>query len=213
VGVRAPASLVSETTATLNGSVLSTTGGPGSYDFGYGPTSSPQRRTPERPIDFEAEESEQVSEPVEGLQPGTVYRYYVCAEDGETPGDKFCSPPQTFRTAGASAQTFLVEAHCSNPDDFAQSGTALNFEPNSRYGIHFEFLEGGSGGGTTAFTTDENGNANAGDVFFTGPFRISVRVWANPDGDLVQDPGEETVVDEVYAADEPCTDAQPEQPT
>ena len=40
-----------------------------------------------------------------------------------------------------------------------------------------------------------------------------MRVWENPDGDTVQDPGEETVVDEVYAADEPCTDAQPEEPS
>ena len=38
-------------------------------------------------------------------------------------------------------------------------------------------------------------------------------VWLDPDGDFVLDPGEETVVDEVYAADEPCTDAQPEEPS
>ena len=213
VGVRQPASEITETSATLNGNVLSTTGGPGSYEFRYSPTSIPLRRTPERTIEFEAGESEEVSEPVEDLVSGTAYRYYVCAEDGENPGDKFCSPPQPFETAGPTVQTFLLETKCPDPDDFAQSGTALNFEPNSGYGIHFQFLEGGSGGGSTAFTTDENGNANAGDVFFTGPFRIAMRIWKNPDGDTVQDPGEETVVDEVYAADEPCTDAQPEEPT
>ena len=212
VGVREPASLVSETTATLNGSVLSTTGGPGSYEFRYSPTSIGLRRTPERPIEFEAEESEGVSEPVDGLQPGTAYRYYVCAEDEENPGDKFCSPPQPFRTAGPSVQTFLVEAECSDPDDFAQSGTALNFEPDSVYGIRIQFV-GGGGTGSTVFTTDENGNANTGNADFTGPFRIEVRVWENPDGDIVQDPGEETVVNGIYSADEPCTDAQPEQPT
>ena len=38
VGVRQPASLVTETTAVMNGNVLSTTGGPGSYEFRYGPS-------------------------------------------------------------------------------------------------------------------------------------------------------------------------------
>ena len=47
----------------------------------------------------------------------------------------------------------------------------------------------------------------------TEPFRLGIRVWLNPDGDTDQDPGEETVLDEVYAASEPCTDAQPEEPS
>jgi hypothetical protein len=39
-----------------------------------------------------------VSEPVSGLEEVTTYHFAVCAEDGENPGDAFCSPDQTFRT-------------------------------------------------------------------------------------------------------------------
>ena len=37
-------------------------------------------------------------------------------------------------------------------------------------------------------------------------------IWLNPDGDVTQDPGEETVLDEIYVVDEPCTGAHPEEP-
>ena len=52
---------------------------------------------------------------------------------------------------------------------------------------------------------------NAADVGSVGHRAVQARgrVWENPDGDSVLDPGEETVIDEVYAADEPSADAQP----
>ena len=94
VGVRQPATEVTETGATLNGKVLSTTGGPGSWHIEYGPTLTRTERTPTRTIDFGVNEIEPVSEPVGGLDPGTTYHYAVCAEDSENPGDPFCSPDQ-----------------------------------------------------------------------------------------------------------------------
>jgi len=98
VGVRQPASNVTGNSATLNGKVLSTTGGAGSYFIEYGPTTARTERTPTRPIEFVVNESEPVAEPVDGLEPGTIYHYAVCAEDSENPGDPFCSPDQTFTT-------------------------------------------------------------------------------------------------------------------
>lgn len=98
VGVRQPAGDITTTSATLNGKVLSTTGGAGSYYIEYGPTPARTERTPTRTIDFVANESHPVSEPVDGLDPDTTYHFAVCAEDGDNPGDPFCSPDQTFTT-------------------------------------------------------------------------------------------------------------------
>lgn len=98
VGVRGSATEVTTTSATLNGKVLSSTGGPGSWYIEYGPTEARAEKTPTRTIDFEASEIEPVSEPVDGLEPGTIYHFAVCAEDGENPGEPFCSPDKTFRT-------------------------------------------------------------------------------------------------------------------
>jgi hypothetical protein len=99
VGVRQSASDITTTSATLNGKVLSTTGGPGSWYIEYGPPTARTERTPTRTIDFAVGQVEPVSEPVDGLEPGTTYHFAVCAEDSENPGEPFCSPDQTFTTA------------------------------------------------------------------------------------------------------------------
>jgi hypothetical protein len=96
VGVRQPATAISETSATLNGTVLSTTGGQGSFYIEYGTTPARAERTPTRMIDFTAGAIHQVSEPVNGLTAEGIYHYAVCAEDGENPGDPFCSREQRF---------------------------------------------------------------------------------------------------------------------
>jgi hypothetical protein len=106
VGVRHAATDVTGSGATLNGTVLSTTGGPGSYFVEYSELLASENpsteRTATRSIDFVAAESHPVSEPVQGLAPGRSHFYRVCAEDGENPGDPFCSPFQRFRTVGDS---------------------------------------------------------------------------------------------------------------
>jgi hypothetical protein len=105
VGVRQPATNVTDTGATLNGTVLSTTGGPGSWYIEYGPTPARTESTPVRTIDFEVNEIEPVSEPVTGLEPGTTYHFAVCAEDGENPGQPFCSPDRTFTSLAAAGDS------------------------------------------------------------------------------------------------------------
>jgi hypothetical protein len=98
VGVRQPASDVTKTTATLNGTVLSTTGGAGEWYFEYGITTARTQRTPARPIDFEPEEIVPVSEAIAGLSAGAVYHFATCAEDADNGGEAFCSPDRTFHT-------------------------------------------------------------------------------------------------------------------
>jgi hypothetical protein len=106
VGVRQPASDITADGAVLHGNVLSTTGGAVKYFVEY--SELPQRatpttrRTPMRTTNLAAGELHPVSEPVDGLRPGRAQYYTVCAEDGENPGDPFCSPFQSFRTAGDS---------------------------------------------------------------------------------------------------------------
>ena len=96
VGVRHLPTSVTTTSATLNGKVLSTTGGPGSWYIEYGTTPARTQRTPTRAINFTASALYPVSEPISGLTPEATYHYAVCAEDSENPGDAFCSPDQTF---------------------------------------------------------------------------------------------------------------------
>jgi hypothetical protein len=115
VGVRQPATEITLNGAVLNGKVLSTTGGPGSYYVEYGPTPARTERTPTRPVDFVINEPVPVSEPVEGLEPGTTYHFAVCAEDAENPGDAFCSPDQTFATRYDPATTDSVTGPTAPP--------------------------------------------------------------------------------------------------
>jgi hypothetical protein len=150
--------------------------------------------------------------PVVGLEPGTTYSYQVCAGDNDNP-DGFCGPRQTFRTLGTGVPTFRSQnRECTGPNDFNQSAFVVNFEPGTTYGFRAQFLEGASGDANTPFETDANGNADLGSIGLTQPFRARVVIWLDPDEDFVQDPEESVLLDSVYGADEPCTDAQPEEP-
>jgi hypothetical protein len=213
VGVRGPASELTDTSAVMNGTAVSTTGGPGSYFVKYGFTSTPLWDTPTRDVDFEEGESQPVSEPLDGLEPGTTYHYRVCAEDGENPGDPFCSPDQAFETTGTGVPTFLGKSICTDDFQYSQEGVVVNYEPQTRFGFSVDFSGGLGGSASTAFTTDESGNAAFGGVGAEQRFGFQARIWLNPDGDFVQDPGEETVFEGTYSVDDPCTDAQPVGPT
>ncbi len=214
VGVRQPATDITETSATLNGKAVSTIGGSGTYYFNWGPAENHSRPTPVRNFQYGADNTRSASEAVDQLVSGAVYRYRLCATDTENPGGgDGCSPVQTFRTLGPVAPTFHAENRdCGGPNDFSQAVFVVNFEPNTTYAFRAEFLEGATGVANTPFTTDDNGNAGIGSVGLNQPARARVLIWLNPDGDVTQDPGEETVLDEIYVVDEPCTGAHPEEP-
>lgn len=136
MGVRQPATDVTKTTAVLNGKVLSTTGGRGSYFIEYGPDTARELKTPTRPIDFVNGESTPVVEPVDGLEPETTYHFAVCAEDSENPGDAFCSPDQTFTTDPPGTDRFTT-AQSPFPGSLRNQGwwspTSSNHDVNPNY--------------------------------------------------------------------------------
>ena len=115
VGIRQAATEITTTSATLNGKVLSTTGGPGSWYIEYGPTAGSRRRTPTRTIDFVVNESNRCPSH-RRARAATTYHFAVCAEDSENPGDPFCSPDQTFTTdSDPAADSVSGSAHQCQP--------------------------------------------------------------------------------------------------
>jgi hypothetical protein len=164
VGVRGPAIEITQTSATLTGSVLSTTGGPGSWHFEYGTTEARTERTPSRAIDFEVGTLVSVSEPVEGLEPGTIYHFAVCAEDSENPGDPFCSPERTFRTQ-SDIRITMTKVCSSYPPDHGMAPSVSGLPPKAEFRGTLSWPTLGTAGAT--FIADENGSYNAGT--FTDP--------------------------------------------
>jgi len=107
VGVRGNATQITTDGAVLDGRVVSTSGGLTSYYFEYGRGDQLQQ-TPGRVLDLTEGFTEAVSVRVEGLEPGGPYRFRVCAEDSENPGDPFCSPSRSFSIDGAAGQDYAV---------------------------------------------------------------------------------------------------------
>ena len=183
IGVRKLPTEITETTATLNGNAVSTIGGPGSYLFLFGPAENAERPTPRHNIDFGAGRELPLSVPVTGLEPGTTYRYKVCAGDAENP-DGGCSPTQTFKTAGTGVRALRLKNFCTDPGDFSQEAIALNFEPSTAYGFRVQFV-GQSGFAATFFKTDDAGNYGIGNVSLRAPFQAHIVMWLNPNLDAV----------------------------
>jgi len=120
----------------LNGKIVSTTGGPGTWFVEYGLGPDRGHKEPTRSFVFEAGESVPVSEPVEGLEPGTTYYFAVCAEDAENPGEPFCSPNQTFTTDSDTTFTFTTEESVfpgSSSNQGWWSANGGNYDINSNY--------------------------------------------------------------------------------
>jgi|EndMetStandDraft_8_1072994.scaffolds.fasta_scaffold322191_2 hypothetical protein len=157
VGVRQPATNITTTGATLNGMVLSTTGGAGSWFIEYGPTTARTERTPTRTINFVGQ-VEPVSEPVSGLEPGTIYHFAVCAEDSENPGDPFCSPDQTFTTD--FDPVLALAEHCVNyPPSHGLSASLSGMPPNAPFVATVQ-LPDGFVAGPFNLTTDSSGSGS-----------------------------------------------------
>jgi hypothetical protein len=197
VGVRQPATSITATSATLHGKVLSTSGGPGSWYIEYGPTPARTERTPTREIDFVVNASKPVAEPVARLEPGTTYHYAVCAEDGENPGDAFCSPDQTVSTPLGLA-TLTLTPSCDVPNTpFGFDVTGSGFPPNEPVALVKT---------DPAIGTRADANGDLVPAFFgsapQGFGFVQLFAYEIHDDDLTPDPDEALLA--VAEIDDPC---------
>jgi hypothetical protein len=97
----------------------------------------------------------------------------------------------------------LVEAvsECRGSAPFAILGRVSGFEPFTTYAHTFSSLIG------LGFTTDGDGAA----IFDLledeeRPSVVSIAIWPDPNGNLMQDPGEPTVFSGTFVNDRPCTE-------
>jgi glucose/arabinose dehydrogenase len=105
-GKTAPASGVTDTSATLNGSVASSTDTTLSYWFAYGTTKAYSAETPHRTMAISDRNWHPVSESLTGLEPGTPYHYTLCVNDPAA--NTACGADQTVTpTCGSSSTSGL----------------------------------------------------------------------------------------------------------
>jgi hypothetical protein len=107
VGIRGTATEITTNGAVLNGRVVSTAGGATTYYFEFGRGDQLQQ-TAGHTLELTKGLTQAVSAPLDGLEPGGPYRFRVCAEDGENPGDPFCSPFRAFSIDEAAGQDYAV---------------------------------------------------------------------------------------------------------
>ncbi|MGB2850290.1 MAG: aryl-sulfate sulfotransferase [Solirubrobacterales bacterium] len=92
------ASNVTDTTATLRGSVSDPDDATVSYWFEYGPTKAYGSETTHRSIVINDRDSHDVSEDLSGLDPGTTYHFRTCAKEPVT----VCAADRSFTTTGGA---------------------------------------------------------------------------------------------------------------
>src|SRR3954470_2580192 len=82
-GTPQPATGVTSSGATLHGTVQSDSDGGSTYWFEYGKTRLLGSTTPQRTTPAADRPPYAVQEAISGLEPGTVYRFRLCARDNE----------------------------------------------------------------------------------------------------------------------------------
>ena len=88
---------VTDVSATVNGIVLTTVGGPTSYWVEYGRTTAYGKTSAHRTTSVTKNTAHDVSVPIDGLSGGTTWHYRLCAQDAQA---GTCSKDQTLRTGG-----------------------------------------------------------------------------------------------------------------
>jgi hypothetical protein len=92
------ASNVAGTAADLEGTVISSTGGPVEYWAEYGRTRAYGRSSERRTSNIGVNDPLRVGLRVEGLARGTTYHFRVCARDSQQQNGPGCGKDRTFRT-------------------------------------------------------------------------------------------------------------------
>jgi hypothetical protein len=177
VGVRQPTTHISKTSGLMHGSVLSTSGGAGSYYFEFDGT-----KRESEPVELEAGKPQPVEEGAIHLQPGTPHSYRLCAEDSENPGHPFCSPLQQFRTRYDVQLTLNEECNSLNGPGVHARVTGL--PPNTEFEL-FVILNPANPNNFSLGPQESGPDGNSGDNFLTvgstgsGTWTFTVR-WREP---------------------------------
>jgi parallel beta-helix repeat protein len=126
IGVPKEPTHITATAATLNAQVSTSFGGPVTYWFKYGTTTSYGAETAHRTIDLAQNSGAPVSEPVSGLNANTKYHWQVCSQDGEEdPPRVNCSSDESFEGRNVSCgETITRSIHVTN-DPGTCSGAGL----------------------------------------------------------------------------------------
>ncbi len=214
VRVRQPASLITETSA-----VLERQGGLGDRRLGellLGLGScrelGPADRGPERRVRPRQHAARFVA--VERLVPGARSRYRLCVSDSENPGGgNGCSPTQTFRTLGPVAPTFRAEnRECAGPNDVSQGAYVVNFQPNTTYA--FRGVPRGRDRRRQHTVHHRRGRELRHREHRPHPAVQGARAdLAEPQRRRRPGPRGENGARQDLRSDEPCADAQPEEPS
>jgi hypothetical protein len=110
VGLRSPATGVSDTGATLRAVLVASQAGEVEYWFRYGPTTSYGTETPHRTRAVSGQDSYRLAEPVTGLTPGTTYHFQACVRhETSEPDETNCVGDSTFTTATGPDLTVSVD--------------------------------------------------------------------------------------------------------
>ena len=94
--------------ATVNGSVASTIGGPTGFWVEYGTSTEYGLSGARRERALAAREMEPVSAPIAGLQASTTYHYRLCARDAQEGTGPGCSADGTFTTGPAGGRSGIL---------------------------------------------------------------------------------------------------------
>ena len=133
VGGPEPPTDITDTSATLNGSVYSSVQGDTAYWFRYGETTAYDVETDHGQVTISDDQAHPVSTPISGLSAGTRHHWQLCVQDAEEdPPRTVCSKDQRFDTTGPKRYIALG-------DSLTQIGSATDQRYPERF---FDFLEG-----------------------------------------------------------------------
>jgi hypothetical protein len=110
MGSTGSATDVTDTSATLEGSVLSNRTEDATYWFEYGTTEEFGTKTPTRTVSVPQNDGRSVSEPVSGLTPDTTYHYRLCAKGTEENVGEVCGERRTFTTEPTQPTRLSISA-------------------------------------------------------------------------------------------------------
>jgi Tol biopolymer transport system component len=112
VGFPKTTTYVSDTGATLNGTVVSSFNGDTEFWWRYGETTAYESETPHRTVSTASGQPHPVSQPLSGLTSDTTYHFQLCVQDSEEdPPREVCSEDRTFTTRPAGGRSGIAFTH------------------------------------------------------------------------------------------------------